>query len=294
MIPETVSGTVRLDLWHYMNKHNSSIIEHWRKRGDLSAIEARLAARGIDPDCPSIEALASEDQIHVGQLDSLRFFADWVDPEPGSSVLDLGSGLGGPARWLVVERGVRVCAVELSPDLHRTAVELTSRLGLEDRVGHVCSDIVDLSLSEAFDIIWLQHIDMQVVEKDVLYSRLRRLLAPDGRAVWHDWLAGPGGEPRWPLPWSADGSGSCLATEAAYRETLDRAGLSLIRFEDISERSSAWLERTRTAVARALAKAGADSERRARLDVLLGETTNTLAGLSERRVVQFLGEARPI
>jgi len=277
-----------------LKEDRSSILNHWRNRGSISAIDARLAARGISTDRPTVEALASEDQLHVGQMESLRLFADWVGLAPGSKVLDLGSGLGGPARWLAADRGAHVTAVELSPKLHNTARELTNRLGLGQRVRHVCADILDLEVSESFDLVWLQHTDMHVPEKVGMYEVAARALAEGGRVVWHDWLAGPGGAPRWPLPWSDDGSGSCLVTEARFGEALGEAGLRLLRFEDIASRAEGWLQGSRAAIERALTKSRSRGDSASkRLANLLSETDNALAGIRRRSLVQFFAEATP-
>jgi len=275
-----------------MKKDHAYILEHWKKRGDVSALDARLEARGIPTDNPPIESLASEDQLHVGGLDALRLFADWVGLEAGSKVLDLGAGLGGPARWLASERGVEVTAVELSPELSAAAVDLTGRCGLSDRITHVCADVVEFEESEQFDLVWLQHVDMHVAEKAALYDTARNALTEGGRVVWHDWLAGPGGEPRWPLFWSADGSGSCVVSEERFRETVGEAGLELTRLEDVSEPAAQWLGRTRAAAERSLGKARSDASR-ARQNNLLEETRNALECLAENRLVQFFAEARP-
>ena len=209
-----------------MSLLNTSICNHWKYRGDIVAIEGDLARRGADPLRPAIADLAAADQLHVGGLESIIAFADWVGVPPGARVLDLGSGLGGPARYLAATRGATVTAVELVPELHAAAEVLTARTGLADRVRHVCADLAGFAEDTAFDVVWLEHADMHVRDKRDLYALARRALSPGGRVVWHDWLAGPGGAPRFPLFWSADGAISFLSD--ASRLAADLAACAAI------------------------------------------------------------------
>jgi SAM-dependent methyltransferase len=278
-----------------MNELYSSICNHWRHRGDLSGLDRDLRRWGADPGNPRISDLAAVDQLHVGGLDSIRAFADWVVLAPGSRVLDLGSGLGGPARYLAADRGAKVTAVECVPELHVAAIELTARTGLAGQVDHVCADVAALAPAAEFDLVWLEHADMHVPDKRGLYERIRTAVAPGGRAVWHDWLAGPGGAPRWPLFWSADGAISFLSTEGVFASDLAAAGLERRRFAPVAELTTGWLARSRKALAGALAKCespgSGDPSRASKLRALLTETDNALASIEERRLVPFFAEA---
>ncbi len=241
-------------------------------------------------------SLASVDQLHVGQLESTIAFADWIGLEPGARVLDLGAGLGGPARFLAAERGAEVWAVEVIPELHDAAVALTERLGLGDRVHHELAKIAASAAVGPFDLVWIGHVDMHVRDKRGLYASAASRLGPRGRVAWHDWLAGPAGPPRWPLFWSADGGISFLSTEAGFAEDLAAAGLALARFEPITDLTRGWLSSSREALGRALGQAttspAPDASKVARLQRLLAETDNALWSVEERRLVPFFAEAR--
>ena len=241
-------------------------------------------------------SLASIDQLHVGQLESTIAFADWIGLDPGARVLDLGAGLGGPARFLAATRGADVWAVEVVPELHDAAVALTARLGLGDRVHHELAEIGASGAVGPFDLVWIEHVDMHVPDKRGLYASAASRLGPRGRVVWHDWLAGPAGPPHWPLFWSADGGISFLSAEAAFREDLAASGLALHRFEPIADTTRGWLSRSKEALARALAQAAAssapDAGKIARVRRLLDETDNALRSVDEGRLVPFFAEAR--
>lgn len=278
-----------------MKDLNISICNHWKERGSWSAIEGFLRRVGGLDSGHLPAALAPLDQLHVGQLQSTRAFAEWVGVPAGARVLDLGSGLGGPARYLASAHGATVHAVELSEELHSAAAALTARLGLAGRVTHERADIAGSRATGPFDLVWIEHLDMHVPDKRALYARARALLAAGGRVVWHDWLAGPGGEPHWPLFWSADGSISFLSAEDAFAGDLAAAGLSPGRFRPIPEETLGWLASSAEALAAALSRArrdgGGDPSKIGRLERLLAETDNARRSVGERRLVPFFAEA---
>jgi len=265
------------------------IRETWSGYADLTRIEAQLERRGVDPAAPALDDLAMIDQLHSGQLRATRDFAAWVAPAAGTRVLDLGAGLGGAARCLAAEHGCTVTALELSPELHATGAELTRRTGLAARVRHCCADLRAPAPEAPYDLVWLQHVDMHVPDKEVLYIAVRAALAPGGRAVWHDWLAGPGGAPRYPVPWSRDGSLSFLQPEADFRAALSAAGLETTRLAPQVERTRGWFAATRERLTRVLDKP--DARDREHLGGLLAGVTGVLDNLDEARLVPVFGQA---
>ena len=277
-----------------MDDHAAAVARHWAGRGDLEILDARLRRTGRDSVRPSLEDLSALDQLHAGLLGATRELRAWAGLPEGARVLDVGAGLGGPARCLAAEEGCRVTALELSGALVRAGRELTARLGLETRVRHVEADFLSWTPDGPYDVVWLQHVDIHVLDKGRFYRLCRTALGPGvGRVLWHDWLAGPGGEPRYPLPWSRDGSISSLASRDELLRFLAGAGLRMTRFEAISERTAAWFETSRAGLARVL-DAGRDVVGRERLERLLEEVESVLRNLGEARLVPFFGEARPL
>ncbi|MFH2008694.1 MAG: methyltransferase domain-containing protein [bacterium] len=273
---------------------SETIIRHWEHRAELDYIRRDLERRGIRPGQVTVADLAAYDQLHSGQLDATQTLADWIGVDRGSRVLDLGSGLGGAARYLATTHDCRVTAVELSPELHSTGAELTRWTRLEDRVTHRCGDILELDLDASFELLWIQHVDMHVRDKAQLYRCCRALLAPGGRVAWQDWLAGPGGEPRWPVPWSRDGDISFLISEAEFRVALAGAGLTVWRLENVTEKTRYWYERVRKRLSRTLDRLGSEDHaraRRQRFTGLLEEVENVLQNLDEGRLDPVFCEA---
>ncbi|HUT78173.1 MAG TPA: methyltransferase domain-containing protein [Polyangia bacterium] len=274
------------------------IREHWAARDNVRSMAAALAVGDSRLERPTVEDLAPRDQLHAGTIEATARFVDWAGVGPGQRVLDLGSGLGGSARFLASRTGVRVTALELCDGLHDTAAELTRRCGLSHLVDHVRGDgtrPTDIG-GGGFDVIWIQHVDMQVRDKAGLYATVARCLAPGGRVVWHDWLAGAGGAPRWPVFWSEDGAISFHIPEAEFRDNLRRAGLTLARFEVIADETMTWFGKGRREIAAARSSLRAKSppplERLRKLEHLLLEMDNAILNTREERLIPFFAEAR--
>jgi len=278
-----------------MKDLNRRIRDHWKRCGDFKAIQADLERRGVDIETAEPTALAVNDQLHAGLQEATGEFAEWAGVQKGDRILDLGAGLGGAARFLAKTHQCRVTAVDLSPELNQAGQELTQRLGLDDRIRHRCSDYSRFDLDEKYDIIWIQHMDMQVPDKAGLYGFAATGIEPGGKVVWHDWLSGPGGPPRWPVMWSQDGSLSFLISERKFRDLLFRAGLELTRLETIAERTTVWFDRSRKGIKKILSRLTPEnpsmSGRIHRLRCLLEEVETMLVNVADFRLVPFFGES---
>ena len=102
-------------------------------------------------------------------------------------MLDIGSGLGGPARCLAYVFGCRVDGVELSPLRCAQATRLTARVALDRLVTFTCGDILSVDLPrQAFDVIWGQGAWMHIADTSALFQRVAAALAPGGRVAFED------------------------------------------------------------------------------------------------------------
>ncbi len=272
----------------------SRIVDRWSSRADLDLIRAGLRRRGCDFDRLRPEDLAASDQLHSGQLEATRAFAEWVGLEGGERVLDVGAGLGGSARFLALEHDCRVTALDLTPALCEIGRELTRWMDLEPKVEHLCLDVASGDLDSDYHLIWFQHVDMHIPDKVGVYERCRRALHPGrGRLVWHDWLAGNGGELRLPVPWSSETDDvTFLSSAEALRHDLETAGLRLGRFRRMTSETVGWFTESRKGLRHLLKRHKVQG--RGRLERLNVEVENTLLNIEEGRLVPFFGEAEPV
>jgi sarcosine/dimethylglycine N-methyltransferase len=265
------------------------ILEHWEPRADLTAVESRISAELRRSGKVNPDALASFDQLHVGQMAATRRFSAWVNPAPGTRVLDLGAGLGGAARHLASVHGCLVTALDLSPLLSAAGARLTRWCGLQASVTHRTGDLIDTSRSEQFDLIWLQHIDMQVPDKTGLYLACGSAVAPGGRVVWHDWLEGSGGKPRYPVVWSTGGEASYPVRASQLRQELHRCGFSAPTLHPITADTAEWLQTTIAQLESRLLKSSGGKERITRL---LESHQVLLTNIENKRLIPFFGSVQ--
>lgn len=155
---------------------------------NLDRIERALAARGIGPGDPiPPEVLFAVDQWHYHGTDAIRAAAERLGIHRNSRVLDIGSGIGGPARYLAHATGCHVTALELQPALHRIAVDLTQRCGLAARVTHLCGDALTYPLPDAaFDAVVSWLAVLHVADRPRLCTRMARALRPGGACYIED------------------------------------------------------------------------------------------------------------
>ena len=108
-------------------------------------------------------------------------------------VLDVGGGLGGPARTLAVEFGCRVTVVDLAESYVEAGRMLTSLMGLDDRVTFHVGDALDLPFDDgAFDVVWTQNSGMNIADKERLYAGFRGCSGPAAGSSTQEPMAGPG------------------------------------------------------------------------------------------------------
>ena len=165
---------------------------YWEREGLERAILDALAATGKNIDALTVADLAPADHFHGGGKSATDQLARRAGFKPGTRVLDVGGGLGGPARTLAVEHGCDVTVVDLTESYVRAGAALTARLGLADRVVHRHGNALALATDgDAFDVVWTQNSGMNVADKDRLYTGFFRALRPGGVLAIQEPMAGP-------------------------------------------------------------------------------------------------------
>jgi cyclopropane fatty-acyl-phospholipid synthase-like methyltransferase len=146
----------------------------------LDRIDRGLATLGIGPADPiEPEQLFPLDQWHYHGTKSIRAAADRLGIGPTSRVLEIGSGIGGPARYLAHTTGCHVTALELQRKVHAVAANLTQRCGLAERVQHVHGDALSHAFPDAsFDAVASWLAVLHIPDRKRLYQRLARALRP--------------------------------------------------------------------------------------------------------------------
>jgi len=205
---------------------------YWRRPGIGDAIVEALRAAGKNPERVTVDDLAPLDHFHGGGIAATRTLARMLAPAPGTRVLDVGGGFGGPARLLAAEYRCDVTVVDLTPDYLEAGERLTGLMGLADRVRFRHGDALQLPFGDgSFDAVWTQNSGMNIADKPRLYGELRRVLRPGGRLATQEPVAGPVQPPHFPLMWATDASGSFLLDAAALRALIESRGFAVRAWE---------------------------------------------------------------
>lgn len=264
------------------------IIEHYASGDFVARLDAALAAAGLDRPGIAPADLTFVDQFHSRGRKATLELAEAAGLRPGLRVLDLGSGVGGPARTLAAEFGCSVTGLDLVADYCRAARRLTGLTGLDDRVRFVCGSALQAPFHDgSFDVLWTQHAAMNIADKKRLYAECARLLVPCGRLALNDVVAGLAGPPHFPAPWARDPATSFLATADELRGRLAVAGFQIVSWEDRTETVADW---AKEALAKQAARAASGAgEPALGLHLLLGPdfprmADNFARSLAERRV----------
>lgn len=208
---------------------------YWGRDGLERRILDALAAAGKNVDALTIDDLAPADQFHGGGKGATERLARLAALKPGTRVLDVGGGLGGPARTLAGQFGCRVTLVDLTESYVRTGAALTARLGLGDRVTHHVGDALALDVGEEFDVLWTQNSGMNITDKERLYSGFARVLRPGRLLVMQEPMAGPVQPVVFPVMWARDASMSFLRAPDAMRALIEAAGFQVRAWDDVTD-----------------------------------------------------------
>ncbi len=216
--------------------------------GDLGEkILAGLRAAGKDPDALTLDDLTPIDQFHLGGKPATLQLIERAGFRPGMRVLDVGGGLGGPARTLATEAGCTVTVLDLSKEFCQVGAMLTARTGLSDAVTFQHGSALAMPFADGdFDAAWTQHATMNIADKERLYKEIHRVLRPGGRLAMHDAVAGSVQPIHFPVPWARDQSLSFLRTSSAVRALLDDAGFREIMWVDEGPKILAALQKQAT------------------------------------------------
>lgn len=261
------------------------ITAHYSRGNLLERLNAALRDDGVDPFRPDVDALAPYDQFHGRGLEATQEMAESLAIAATDHILDVGSGIGGPARYLARRSGCRVTGIDLTPEFCEVARHLTRLLQLEDTVGFQLGNALAMPFADAtFDGAYSMNVSMNIADKAGLYREIHRVLKPGAWLMLSEIARGTGPEVDYPTPWARTAQASFLATPEDTLHALGRAGFEVMQHRDTREQTLAFGARSRSMVER-----GEKPPHRA-VQLIHGEIApqamaNTARGLAEQRIV---------
>jgi SAM-dependent methyltransferase len=242
-----------------------------------------LAEAGKEAGSLQREDLASFEEFHLRARRATRELAQLVDLQPGMRVLDIGSGVGGPSRTLADEFGCRLIGIDLSWEYCRAAHLIDNAVGLTEKVAICCAHgLAAPFVAEAFDVVWMQHVCVNIEEKGRLFEECGRLLYPGGRLALYEIFAGEREHTHFPLPWANGPEISFLSRPEEVRNSLQDLGFNELHWEDRTESILEWGQRALMHTYDRPSPLG--------IELVIGpdfaeKTANLLRNLEERRAV---------
>jgi ubiquinone/menaquinone biosynthesis C-methylase UbiE len=214
--------------------------DHYAGDDTGSAMASRIlaAVRAVYGQDAAItpETLAPLDHFNARGLAATQELVALLDPQAGESLLDIGSGIGGPARWIATQYGCTVTGVDVTAAFCEAARALNAACGVTDRVRIVDGTALALPFPDAsFDRAYSHGVLMSIADKAGVYREACRVLKPGGRLVVFQRQAGPNGPPEFPVSWATVPEESFLATDADTHRDLAAAGLAVVSFRDTTQ-----------------------------------------------------------
>ena len=204
------------------------LTRHYDHGDVLGAIERGVQALGKTPQTVTLEELSAADEFHVGGRQASIDFMDQIAPEKGQELLDIGCGLGGPARFVASRYECHVTGIDLTAEYVSAGQALCEWTGFAERVSLRQGSALEMPLEDAsFDHAYMMHVGMNIADKVKLCTEILRLLRPGGCFGIYDIMRTGEGDLRFPVPWSSLPETSFVEPAEFYKTALTAAGFSI-------------------------------------------------------------------
>lgn len=202
-----------------------AISDHWGKGDVFGRILEAMERAGIDPETVTIEELTPVDHFPARGFPATVELADALPIKQGDRLVDIGCGIGGPARYLAKRFRCHVDGLDITAPFVEAGNKLSELVGMEGMVVFRHGDGQKLPYSsETFDGGYTQHVTMNVPNRDLFFGEAFRVLKPGAFFALTEHGLGDVSEPHHAVPWSEDGYGAYLMRPADTVACLERAG----------------------------------------------------------------------
>ncbi len=244
--------------------NEGKISGHWSTGELAQTILAALEAAGVDTENLTAKDLEPIDNMHGGGAGATREMMALLSPAPDQHLLDIGSGIGGPARLLASETGVKITGIDLTAEFCEVAAMLTEKTGLSGLVGFQQGSALELPFDDvSFDGAYTHNVTMNIPDKTSFYAEAHRVVKPGGLFVSVGLAEGLDGPPFFPVPWAKVPEDSYLVSPDETCRLIEAAGFEIVRMIDKTEAMLEFFDQDRK-------KAAAEGPPALSVQVILG------------------------
>jgi len=227
----------------------SKIASYYKREGLKETILQAVMKTAHDSDHLTAGDFAAVDEFHVGGLEATRQLATRMELRPGLRLLDVGSGIGGPARYFAEEHGCKLTGIDLTEEFVEVAKSLTGAVKLDRLAEFQQASALSLPFEPGtFDGAYMIHAGMNIADKAGVCREVRRVLKPDGLFTVYDLVRVGDGTIRYPVPWALDEETSFLGEVKDYRDALAGAGFRVVQERSRKEFAIEFIQRTMASV----------------------------------------------
>ena len=264
--------------------NEAQVADHYTTGALTERVKQALRDLGIDPDSATADDLKACDEFHTGGVAATDLLVEGLDVTPDIRVLDIGSGVGGPARYFANRYGCQATGIDLTPEFVETATELSAMVGLSDKTSFHQGSALDLPFdTDRFNLALLLHVGMNIDDKSTLFAEAARVLAPGGTFLVFDVMrADEPSDLLFPLPWSSIADTSFVVPSSDYKDAARVAGLKLSEERDLTGFAKDFFDQVFAAIAK-------DGPSPLGIHLMMGETAgekikNYVANLDAGRI----------
>jgi ubiquinone/menaquinone biosynthesis C-methylase UbiE len=207
-----------------------TVSQHYTHGNLEAALLAAVQRAGKNLETLTYADLAVVDEFHIGGRPATKALGEQIDLPPGAKVLDVGCGIGGPARFFAAERGWQVEGIDLTAEYVEVAKALSQRVGMADKVTFRLASATSLPFPDGhFDGAYMIHVGMNITDKKAVFAGIRRALKLGGVFAIYDCMRQSDGAFAYPVPWSSEPVTNHIAPPETYKAALRDAGFEIVK-----------------------------------------------------------------